>query len=887
MSVPRRVYRALLGFVPAELRDAHGDEMEESFLHELTLARGRGRFGAVGVWMSALGDVVRRAPYEHWRRRNRRRLKEHRMQSFLSDLRFALRSFARQPGATALIVVTLGLAVAANTAVFTLLDGIFFRPFPFSEPSRLVYLNEKAPRWNLELTGIRYTDFATWRRRARTFESMALWSTTSVNLADASGAERIDAAQVTYDFAKVLRIRPVIGRTFLREEDRPKGPKVVVIGYGLWQDRFGGSKGVLGKTLRVNSTPYTIIGVLPRQAEFPNGAKLWLPLDENENSEDQSYAYDGIGRLKPGVTIAQTSNDLIEAHQPIWLKGDTSHTVSPRVMSLRDRFVAEFRTTGQALGAGALLVMLIACANVAGAMLARSIFRRREIAIRVALGANAGRVVRQLLTESLALALVAGAAGVLLGEWGLKVLLAANAALVPKWAPLVVGVRTMVFSIAIIGGAAVLFGIAPAMQLGRQDPSDALRAGGTRMSGSRRDRRLLNSLVVAEVAIAVVLLASGGLLIRAYINLRHMDPGFRTQGTLEFRLALPAAKYHAGPAQTTFYQTLIDRLRAIPGVNHAAMITCPPLGCHWGGFYEAEGAPALAKNQVDPVTLTRFASPDYFATMGVQFLHGRSFAEHEGQALTGYRPVVINEEFARHAWPNVADPTGKRFRSRGDTSSNWSTVVGVVKDVKHYGLTHPMIPGLYFPITRIDTSSSFDSFALVVHTAGDPVSLFPSIRAVVRGLDAELPVFALKTMQTALDESLGQARVVALSLAVFAAIALTLAIGGIYAVLSYVVGQRRQEIGIRMALGAMSAQVLRMVVRQGLVLVAIGVAIGVPIAVLSTRLLSSLLIGVTATDPATYGAVTIVLTATTAVAAWIPARRAARVDPRITLNESS
>jgi predicted permease len=350
---------------------------------------------------------------------------------------------------------------------------------------------------------------------------------------------------------------------------------------------------------------------------------------------------------------------------------------------------------------------------------------------------------------------------------------------------------------------------------------------------------------------------------------------------------LPQAKYRAWPSQMPFYQTLIDRLRAIPGVDHAALITCPPLGCHWGNFFQAEGAPALAKNEVDPVTLTRYASADYFATMGVQFVHGRAYADHEGQALKGYRPAVVNEEFARHAWPNVADPTGKRFKSRGDTASNWSTVIGVVRDVKHYGLTHPMIPGLYFPITRIDTSSSFDSFELVVHTAADPVSLFPSVRAVVRSLDPELPVFGLKTMQSALDESFAQARVVALSLAVFAAIALTLAIGGIYAVLSYVVGQRRQEIGIRMALGAMSAQVLRMVVRQGLVLVAIGLVIGVPIAILSTRVLSSLLVGVKATDPATYGAVILVLTATTAVAAWIPARRAARVDPRITLNESS
>ena len=808
------------------------------------------------------------------------------MHSFLSDLRFALRSFARQPGATALVVVTLGLAVAANTAVFTLLDGLFFRPFPFSEPNRLVYLNEKAPRWNLDFTGINYTDFATWRGRARSFESMAVWSNESVNLADGGSAERVDAALVTYDMPNVLRIRPVLGRMFTREEDRPKGPNVVAIGNALWKERFGSSPDVLGKTLRINSKAYTIIGVLPPEAEFPSGAKMWLPFDGDPNSTDNSYSYDGIGRLKRGVTLAQAAADLTAAHQPIWLKSDTAHFVSPRVDFLRDRFVADFRVIGKALGAGALLVLLIACANVASAMLARAIFRRREVGIRVALGASAGRVARQLLTESFALAAIAGIGGAVLGQWGLKFLLASNSDLVPKWATLTIGVRTMLFSIAVMGATTLLFGLAPALQLGRQDPGEALGAGGTRATGSRRERRLLDGLVVAEIGLAAVLLAAGGLLVRGYANLRRIDPGFRPTGTLEFRVALPPAKYRNGLVQMAFYRTLIDRLHGIPGVDHAAMITCPPLGCHWGNFFKAEGSASLAPNEVDPVTLTRYASAEYFATMGLKFVHGRSFGENEGGARAGYRPVVVNEEFARHAWPTISDPTGKRIESRGDTSSNWTTVVGVVKDVKHYGLARPMIPGLYFPLTRIDSSSDFGSFAFTVHTAADPVALFPSIRAAVRSLDPELPVFELKTMQVALDESVAQARTVALSLATFATIALTLAIGGIYAVWSYVVGRRRHEIGIRMALGAQSAHVLRMVVRQGLRLVSVGLLIGVPLALLSARVLSSLLVGVTSSDPLTYVTVVSVLTATTIVAAWIPARRAARVEPKIALNES-
>ncbi|MEP6491877.1 MAG: ABC transporter permease [bacterium] len=890
MRFGRRTYGAMLRLLPGSLRDKYGDEMAQAFGDELAAAQRRGSLAALGTWLRALSDVARRAPYEHWRRRNQPRPKEHRMHSFLSDVRFAVRSFARQPGATALLVLTLALAVAANTAVFTLLDGVFFRPFPFAEPNRLVYLNEKAPRWNLEYTGIDYADFAIWRSRTHSFEAMAVWGGESVNLADGSSAERVDAARVTYDFATVLRIKPIIGRMFTSDEDQAKGPNVVAIGSAIWKERFGGSPDVIGKILRINSAPYTIIGVLPPEAEFPNGAKLWLPLDGDPKTTGHSYSWDGIGRLKPGVTVDQAARDLDEAHQPIWLKSDSLHTVSPRVMPLRDRFVADFRAAGVALGIGAVLVLFIACANVAGAMLARSMFRRREVGIRVALGASGARVARQLLTESLALAAIGGVGGAFLGAWALRVLVATNAGLVPPWASLSAGPRTILFSIAVVGGTALLFGLAPALSLTRDDPHDALGSGGTRTTASKRDRRLLDVLVVAEIGLAVVLLVTGGLLIRAYDHLRHTDPGFRSAGALTFRISLPAVKYPSEAAQMPFYQTLIDRLQGMPGVDHAALITCAPLsGCHWGNFYRAEGAPALRPNETDPVTLTRYASPDYFATMGVQFVHGRAFRENEGQARGGgYRPVVVNEEFARHAWPTVADPVGKRMEGRSDTSStNWTTVVGVVKDAKHYGLSQPMIPGIYFPLTRIDTGSNFGTFAFVVHTSGNPVSLFQSVRNAVRALDPELPVFQLQTMQSSLDQSLAQARTVAFVLAAFAAIALTLAIGGIYAVLSYVVGRRRHEIGIRMALGAQSLQVLRMVVRQGLALVLIGLAIGVPAAFVATRLLSSLLVGVTAWDPVTYAAVIVLLVGTGAVAAAVPARRAARVDPKIALSEGA
>jgi len=887
VSLAQRSFHALLRLLPRSMRDEYGDVLDGALEHELRDARATGSSPLL-VWIRAVGDVVRRAPYEHWRRRGRRNHREHRMWFFFADLRYAVRTLARQPGATAMLLTTLALAVAANTAVFTLLDGLFLRALPFEHADRLVYLNEKAPRWNLEYTGINYPDFDKWRDRAHAFEAMAVWGDLSVNLATSDGVpERIDAAMVSYDFPKVLGVRPVIGRLFTREEDRPKGPKIVAIGYDLWQQRFAGSRDVLGKTLRLNSDVYTIIGVLPAAAEFPNRAKLWMPLGEDPKAPYNNYYLDGIARLKTDVTVAAAEKDLYEAHAPIWATTDTVRNVSPRVMLLRDRLVSSYRTMGSALGAGVALVLLIACANVAGAMLARSVFRRREIGIRIALGASAGRVTRQLLTESLALATFAGIVGIPLGLLALHAVLAINPQFAPRWTVFSAGSHTILFSLGVVTATAVLFGLAPALELRRQSVRGALGSSTTRVSASARDRRVLGGLVVIEIALATVLLAGGGLLLRAYDALRNADPGFRPDGVAMLRVTLPRATYKPGLAQKTFFEGLASDLARLSGVDHAALVSCPPLGCHWGRFYKAEGAPPPAKDAPTPVTLTRYASPEYFATMGIRFVSGRAFRDNEGFAKTGFRPIVINEELAKHLWPNVADPVGKRLTTTGDTSQNWQTVVGVVRDAKHYGLSKPMIPGLYMPMTRVDSTSDVDSYALVVHTAGNPTSLFPAIRAAVRARDPELPIVGLRTATTVLNESFSDARLVAFSLAAFAAVALTLAIGGIYAVLSYVVGRRRHEIGIRIALGAQRRQVGALVVSQGLRLVAFGLVLGVPLAIASLRVLSSLLTGVTATDPLTYASVVAILGVTGAVAAFVPARRAAAMDPKIALNDGA
>ncbi len=807
------------------------------------------------------------------------------MHSFFSDLRFAIRSFARQPGATALVVITLALAVGANTAVFALVDAVFFRPLPYPNANRLVNLNETAPKWGLDFTSINYPDFDQWRKASRSFEAMALWTGSSFNVSDGTSAERLTGQYVTYDMTLVLGIRPVLGRSFTREEDVPKGPSVVMLSYGLWQTRFGGARDVLGKSLRISSVPYTIIGVLPPNVTLDGQTSLWLPLGGDPKQVGQSYAYDGVARLKPGVTIEQARRDLEIAHEPIWRASDTTHTVSPRIMPLRDRFVSEYKTIGAALGAGVVLVLLIACANVAGAMLARSMFRRREMGIRIALGASNSRLTRQVMTESLLLATLGGIVGTLLGRTGLG-LLTAGVETPPPWLHLGIDARAVAFSVLIVAVTAILFGLVPSIQLRRQGQG-ALAATGSRTAGSVPERRVLNGLVVVEIALAAVLLASGGLLMRAYSNLRDVDPGFRPDGVVGFRVSLPEAKYQNGLVQRRFYETLIARLRAVPGVTDAGVVTCAPFTCHWGSFFAAEGAPAKPANAVDPVVLLRYASAGYFQTMGIKLLRGRFFDEHEG-APQGLRPVVINDVLEKQLWPDGSNSVGKRFSNRGDTvASRKMTVVGVVKDVRHYGLARPMIGGLYRSMTAVDSANGLPSLAVVAHTSGSTSALFASIRTTIRELDPELPLYDMKTMQTAVDQSVASRRAIALWLAAFAAIALTLAVGGIYAVLSYVVGRRRHEIGIRMALGAQTSQVLSLIVRQGLRLVVIGLVVGVPSGLLASRALSSLLVGVTPADPLTYVGVVLVLTATGAIAAWIPARRAASVDPKIAFSEGS
>jgi putative ABC transport system permease protein len=872
----RAAYGLSLRLLPRSFRRRHGEAMA-SLVRELAAEAGvRGAASEARVWTVALLDVVRRAAVEH-RRARRASVPRRRSVSMLGpDLRFALRSIRRQPYVSALVVGMLALGIAANTAVFSLLNGLFLRPFPFRDSDRLVYLNETAPRWDLEYTGINYTDFHTWRQNAHAFEAMALFDGGEFNVSDGSEAFRLEGAAVTHDFDDVLGIQPLLGRTFTAEEDAPGGERVVVLGHGLWRTRFASDPAVLGRTLHISGDPHTIIGVLPPEAEFPGNVEFWIPLRGDPAQHWQGYSFDGIGRLKAGFDLGAAQQDLERAHAPIWEERDEDRVVSPVMLPLRDYFVGDYRPMSVALLGGVAVVLLIACANVASLMLARALARRREMGIRMAMGAGTMRLVRQLFTENLVLALLGGAAGLGLGYVGARVLVSRLPDQLPGWATFSIDARVVLFSLLATVATAILFGWAPAWIAARSDVRGALHETSGRATASPGARRTLGALISMEVALAVVLLVGGGLLLRAYDRLAQVDPGFDTENVLTFGISLPPSGYPDSTSQLQFWNGLIERIEALPGVDAAGAISCLPLTCHWGNFFEVEGAPPRAPDQPDPVVLTRIATPGYFDAMDIRLVAGRFYDEAEDRP--GAPPVVVvNQSFAKQFWPAVANPVGRRLRFRGWDDSQWVTVVAVASDVRHYGLDTPMRPGLYFPMNA--RTGQLQRLSVAVRAAGSETSLVAPVRSIVRDLDPTIPLAAVGTTEDALRRSLLLRQTYSWALAIFAGLALALAIGGIYGVTSYIVTQRTREIGIRLALGARTSAVVGSIVRRGMVAVTGGLLLGLAAAFAAARALAGLLFGVQPGDPAVYATVAGLLLLTALAAHGLPARRAARTDP--------
>jgi len=795
-----------------------------------------------------------------------------------SDLKFACRSLARQRSFSLLSVGILAIGIAGMVTVFNLFNGLYLRPFPVPHSDRLVDLDETAPQWGLDYAGITYPDFCAWREHNQSFESMYAWGLSGANLSIDGRAERVRVLIATHDYFDVLGIQPVLGRRFTLEEDQPNGGNVALLSYGLWKRMSGRSPAVLGQTLKLDGSIFTIIGVLPPEGDFPTDIDVLRPLAADPTTGFDNWYLAGIGRLKKGITLEQARDDLTRIHRGLAEKQPANLITTPTVITLRQRYLGEYWQGVTILLGAVALVLLIACCNVASIMLARGSQRCREIATRLALGATGGRVIRHVLTESILLSIVGGAIGVVLAGAVLTVIHTEFRELMnlPHWMTFDMDVRGTLFCLFVIGAATVLSGLVPGLHAARtKDFHGILQSSGIRNAASSAGRATLRSIVVGQVALALTLLVCAGLVLRTFQKIREIDPGFRPSGVITYQVNLPYEAY-ADEARRMFFEQHLAGIRAMPGVTGAGLISMLPMSnSHSGVFCEVEGAPPRATGEENPVVLYCVASPGYCEAIGVKLLSGRFFDESDNRA-DSERIAIVNESFAEHFWPgqNAID---KRIRL--SMSQDWMRVVGVTGDVKHYGLEQKMRPSVYVPYGRAPQSAMFG----IVRTAGDPVSLVPGIREIVRAADADLPIHDIKTMSDRVRGSLLFRLMFSSMFLVYGLIAALMAFAGIYGVISFWAGQRTQEIGIRMALGARSPDVVAMVIREGLRLVALGMGIGLAAAWALSRLLAGTLYHVSPTDLTAFAAATIILVTAAGVACYIPARRAAKVDPMTAL----
>ena len=803
------------------------------------------------------------------------------------DLRYAMRVLRRSPGFTATAVLTLALGVGANTAIFSVVDAVLLRPLPYAQPEQLVQINS-------ERKGTASTasprDFLDWRSSARSFTAMAASFESTVNHTGACSAssgpcepERLTQARVSANLFDLLGVRPEVGRAFAAGEDERSAPMVVVLSDALWRRRFAADPAIVGRTILLDGAPTTVIGVAPPDMHYPSAVDLWLttrfdPSDIAESSRGARWVH-VVARLAPGVTAERAQAEMATIARGIEQR-DPKHNAGwgVRTRLLHDEIVGDVRKPLLVLLGAVGFVMLIACANVASLTLGRTAAREGELAVRAAMGAERGRITRQILTESMALSLVGGVAGLALALAGTRALVALAPADIPRLDAVRVDGTVLAFALVITALAGALFGIVPALQAASADLHARLRAG-SRTGGARtRSSRARRVLVVSEVSLAIVLLAGAGLLIRSFARLRDVDPGFRTDGVSTFTVTLSPVKYPREDQQLAFSRALLERVRQLPGVQVAGITFGLPLSTTaFRLTFEIPGrAPASATDE--PRAQFRVASPDYFRTLGIPLLRGRSFDDRD---RAGSVPVaLISQETARRYWPGES-PIGQRvvtgWRRGGQRLQG--EVIGVVGDVRQFGLDDTPTPHVYMASDQWP----LDEITMVMRSTTPPTATLAAARAVVRELDPELPMYDVAPLAAMVADSLGQRRFYLMLLATFAGVALLLAAVGIYGVIAYAVQQRSREIGIRVALGATRENVLSMVLRDGLVLVLAGVAIGTLGAVALTGVLRTLLYDVSATDPVTFVVVPLLLLATGLLACAIPARRAVRLDPMLSI----
>jgi putative ABC transport system permease protein len=804
------------------------------------------------------------------------------METLLQDIRYGIRMLLKRPGFTAVAVIALTLGIGANTAIFSVVNGVLLRPLPYKNPDRIVTIWE--PSRGGHTLGLTDLEFFDYREQNHVFEELAAFATGSGNLTGTGEPERVAATWASGGFFPTVGVEAALGRAFNADDDKPGAAPVVVLSNGLWQRRYGSDPNIIGQQLSFNGVNRTIIGVMPRSFYFDNKeVQLWLPLklDRADLSPgDRSYL--AIARLKSDVTLEQSrvemnalAAQLAEEYKKRYPQG-VNATQSLNLIPLHDLIVGDIRPALLVLLGAIGFVLLIACANVANLLLARAEARQKEIAIRVALGASRGRIIQQLLTESVLLSLLGGATGLLLAFWGVEALLAIAPANIPRTSEVAVDGTVLVFTLAVSVVAGIMFGLVPGLQSSRVDLHESFKArsGSTGGRGGRRTRRLL---VVSEIALSLVLLVGAGLMIKSFWRLLNVDPGFDPGNVLTAQIALPPSRYPKFQQVDAFYKQLLERVQALPGVQSAGTVTALPLGgINSNASFEIEGKPRSPDDAPQNADY-RMISEDYFRAMGIPLVRGRYFEESDRESAPAV--VIINEAMTSF-WPNE-DPVGKRI-NLGVPGSPWLTIVGIAKDIKHQGLDLRAKPEMYFLHSQnaYGTALGLARYMTVVaRTSSGPMTLAGPIKSIVQTLDKDLPVARIQTMEQVLSNSVSQPRFTMLLLAAFGVLALALAAVGVYGVVSFSVVQRTHEFGIRMALGADARDVMKLVLREGLVIVSMGVAIGIALAFAATRLISSVLFSVSPSDPLTFLAISLLLVGVALGACFVPGRRATKVDP--------
>jgi putative ABC transport system permease protein len=799
----------------------------------------------------------------------------------LHDLRYAARTQLKNPAFTIVAVIALALGIGANTAIFSVVNTVLLRPLPYKDPDRLVMVWEDATKAGFPRDVPTNANFIDWRNQNQVFEDMAAISFDSFNLTGAGDPERLDGRRVSASLFQLLGVDPQIGRVFTAAENQPGSERVVLLSYGLWQRRFGGDPSIVGKPLNLNGASYTVVGVMPARFQFPTSYdQVWVPIafTPQQAADRTTHYLKVLARLKPGVTLSQAQTEMTTIATRLQQQYPKSNTdVGAAVTLLQEDRVSDIRPALLILLGAVAMVLLIACANVANLLLARAAVRQKEIAVRVALGARRQRLIRQFLTESLMLSAMGGIVGLAIAYGGLILLRSFIPENISQAREISIDFKVLGFTLLVSVVTGVIFGLAPAIQAARFNQSETLKEGGRDTASGGSGKRLRSLLVTAEVAISLVLLIGAGLLINSFLRLRNVDPGFRIDNLLTEKIVLSGPKYREADRRSAFYKDLIQRVEALAGVRSAAVTTSIPLYIEGNSISMVfEGRPEPPPGQ-EPIIETRVISPEYFDTMGIPFLKGRQLTEQDTR--TSPKVVVISEAMARRYWPNE-DAIGKRIAfGKVEKPEDWIQVIGVVKDVRQRLIKDPR-PQMYFSHQQTDFFAPED---LVVKTDVDPTSMAATVRNAVWQIDKDQPVSDIRTMEEVFADSLARQRFSMLLLAIFASVALVLAAVGIYGVTSYSVAQRTHEIGIRMALGAQTGAVLKLAVSYGMKLVIIGIIVGLVAAFALTRVMSTLLFGVTATDPATFTLISLLFVIVAAMASYIPARRATKVNPIVAL----